>query len=196
MKRLHFFRHFILIFASLVMFSCNDVSKTNNTREDAPMTWEEQLGADIQLLGHRNWIVVVDAAYPLQSNPGITTIASDKGHLETIQIVSKLIQAQEHIKPIVYLDKEIDYVKEEDAAGITDFRNSLQEIIDLTSSKKEIHEDIISMLDEASELFNILIIKTNFTIPYTSVFFQLDCKYWDGEAEKELRKQLSAINDF
>ncbi len=46
------------------------------------------------------------------------------------------------------------------------------------------------MLDEASNLFNIVIIKTDFTIPYTSVFFQLDCKYWNAEAEQAMRKQI------
>jgi hypothetical protein len=35
------------------------------------------------------------------------------------------------------------------------------------------------------------IIKTNITIPYTSVFFQLEFGYWNTEAEENLRKELS-----
>jgi len=35
--------------------------------------------------------------------------------------------------------------------------------------------------------FNVLIIKTNLTLPYTSVFFQLECGYWNAAAEENLR---------
>jgi len=28
------------------------------------------------------------------------------------------------------------------------------------------------------------------TIPYTSVFIRLDCKYWSAEAEKRLRENM------
>jgi hypothetical protein len=49
------------------------------------------------------------------------------------------------------------------------------------------HEEIISRLDEDSRMFNVLLLKTNLTIPYTSVFIQLDCGYWDAEKEKRLR---------
>jgi len=33
------------------------------------------------------------------------------------------------------------------------------------------HEQIISRLDEAGQTFRVLIIKTDMTLPYTSVFF-------------------------
>jgi hypothetical protein len=53
-----------------------------------------------------------------------------------------------------------------------------------------LHEGIIQELDAAAKLFNVLIIKTDLAIPYTSVFFQLECGYWNGEAEKNLRAKL------
>ena len=152
--------------------------------------WEEQLLSQIKLLGHRNWIVVADAAYPLQSNPGIKTIFSDKNQIQTLQIVNDIINRQTHIKPTIYLDKEIDFVSEEDAKGITLYRASIDEMLS-DNAQKVLHEEIITLLDKASELFNVIIIKTDFTIPYTSVFIQLDCKYWDAESELELRKKIS-----
>jgi len=36
----------------------------------------------------------------------------------------------------------------------------------------------------------VLVIKTDMTIPYTSVFFELDCGYWDSDAEKRLREGM------
>ena len=53
-----------------------------------------------------------------------------------------------------------------------------------------LHEDIIRELDASAKLFNVLIIKTDLAIPYTSVFFQLECGYWNVEAEKNLRQKL------
>ena len=32
------------------------------------------------------------------------------------------------------------------------------------------------------------------TIPYTSIFFELDCGYWSAEAEQRLREAIAAAN--
>ncbi|TNJ43506.1 hypothetical protein KFZ70_17055 [Tamlana fucoidanivorans] len=169
-----------------ILASC---SGTNNNTSTNDLSWENQLKSQIQLLGHRNWIVVADAAYPLQSNPGITTILSNNDHITTIKKVNALIQQQKHIKPITFLDKELDFIPEEDAPGVALFRANIKTFL-TGEIKKEVHEDIIYKLDKASELFNVIIIKTDYTIPYTSVFYQLDCKYWNNEAEKRLRTML------
>ena len=46
------------------------------------------------------------------------------------------------------------------------------------------------MIDEAGKTFQVLVFKTNMTIPYTSVFIRLDCKYWTDEQEKRLREKM------
>jgi hypothetical protein len=38
----------------------------------------------------------------------------------------------------------------------------------------------------------VLIIKTDLTIPYTTVFFELGCAYWPGDAEDRMRKAMAA----
>ena len=37
-------------------------------------TWQEVLEEDLHLLGHRNWILVVDKAFPEQSSAGMKYI--------------------------------------------------------------------------------------------------------------------------
>ena len=54
------------------------------------------------------------------------------------------------------------------------------------------HEQIIHKLDQSAQVFRILIIKTDMTIPYTSVFFELDCGYWNADAEQRLREAIAA----
>lgn len=46
------------------------------TAPPAP-TWREKVAEAMPLLGHRNMILVVDSAYPLQSAPGIETIETN-----------------------------------------------------------------------------------------------------------------------
>ena len=55
---------------------------------------------------------------------------------------------------------------------------------------RRLHEEIIARLDQAGATFRILILKTRMTLPYTSVFFQLECGYWTAEAEQKLREAI------
>ena len=41
-----------------------------------------------------------------------------------------------------------------------------------------------------SKMFNVLLLKTDMVLPYTSVFLQLDCGYWNAEKEQRLRDAL------
>jgi hypothetical protein len=55
-----------------------------------------------------------------------------------------------------------------------------------------LHEQIIAKLDSVSQVFRVLIVKTDLTIPYTTVFFELGCAYWPGDAEDRMRKAMAA----
>jgi hypothetical protein len=90
----------------------------------------------------------------------------------------------------ILLDKELEFVPEDAAKGIEAYRSSLAKLWDEKSTKSLLHEDIIRELDQSANLFDVLIIKTNLTIPYTSVFFQLECGYWSAEDEQRLREDL------
>jgi hypothetical protein len=45
-------------------------------------------------------------------------------------------------------------------------------------------------MNQAGNTFHILILKTTLTVPYTSVFLRLDCKYWSDAAEDQLRQAM------
>lgn len=152
--------------------------------------WVHELEAKLPLLGHRNWIVIADSAYPLQSSAGIQTILADQAQEEVIHKVLSTLSHSRHVRPVMYLDKELDFVAEGDAPGVTKYRQTLNELLASQPVSKLPHEEIIVKLDQAASLFSILLIKTPMTIPYTTLFLQLDCKYWSEEAEKRLRAAL------
>ena len=180
---------FTLLF---ILLSCNNpVQKIKNTTADSSSNWKTEIENTLKLYGHRNWIVVADGAYPKQSNPAIKTITVDATQLEAVQFVNDLIKKSTHVRANIFLDKEMAFVTEKEAKGIENYRTELTKIIDKKDLKTQLHEDIIKELDNSAKLFDVLIIKTNLSIPYTSVFFQLDCGYWNAEAEKNLRTNLN-----
>lgn len=154
--------------------------------------WKAKLGSVLPLFGHRNWVVVADAAYPAQSKPGIETIVSGDDQLTVVQYVLGAISAFRHIRANVYADKELAYVAESDAPGVLDYCRKLESVLGGAQVEYNPHEHIIHKLDQSAQIFRILLIKTTMTIPYTSVFFELECGYWSAEAEQRLRKAMSA----
>ena len=150
-------------------------------------SWESRLARMMPLFGHRNWIVVADAAYPAQSNTGIETLITGCDHVEVLERVLAAIAASSHVRANIYLDAELQLVTEEDAPGVSAVRREITELLPAKNTHSLVHEQIITRLDEAGKLFRILIFKSTLRIPYTSVFLELDCGYWSEDAEKRLR---------
>ncbi len=155
--------------------------------------WELSLKQSLLLWGHRNWIVVADAAYPAQSNPGIETIATEADHLLVLKAALDAINNSRHVRPNIYLDAEFKHVSEQDAPGVTRYRQNLVRLIRNRETQRLPHDQIIAKLDESATLFRILILKSTLAIPYTSVFLELDCGYWTREAEQNLRLSLERL---
>ena len=148
-------------------------------------------------MGHRNWIAVVDSAYPLQTSGGIETVDTGDDQLDVVQAVLEDISKSKHVRPVIFTDAELKLVPESDAAGITAYRESLSKLLGrIGKGKGEVqnlpHEQIISKLDDAGKTFHFLVLKSTMTIPYTSVFIRLDCGYWSEEQEKRLRERMGA----
>lgn len=155
---------------------------------------ERVLRERLPLLGHRNWIVVTDAAYPLQSSPGIETLLCSESQIEATRKVMEAIESAAHIRANIYTDAELQHVAENDAEGIDFFRRQLAQLLQGQSALQIPHEEIIAKLDQAAKLFRVLLVKTNAVLPYTSVFFELDCGYWNADAEQRLRKAMQAAS--
>jgi hypothetical protein len=162
----------------------------NNETEPNLPDWKLTLAERLPLFGHRNWIVVADSAYPAQSSPGIETIVAPTSQIEVVQAVAQAISASWHVKALVHLDSELALVEVSDAPGVDEYWRQLQSVLSGAHLDRIPHEEIIAMLDHSAKLFRILIIKTQMTIPYTSVFFELDCRYWTAAAEQKLREAM------
>jgi hypothetical protein len=183
----------ILTFAAVCLLPVLAVAQSGasaGTHQSAD--WRARLNEELPLLGHRNWIAVVDSAYPLQTSGGIETIETSADQLAVVKVVLDQLGKAKHVRPVIFMDAELKAVPESDAAGVTAYREALNNLLEKTEAQSLPHEEIISKLDEAGKTFHILVLKTRLTIPYTSVFFRLECGYWSAEAEKRLRETMGA----
>ncbi len=157
------------------------------------MSYKKELNEILPLLGHRNWILVVDKAYPLQSSEGIRYVNSGEELIPALKTVFELLAEASHVKPIVYLDKELSCMDDTLASGAEALKAELAVLTQGWNVQQILHDEVFAKLDAASKLFNVVVIKTESLIPYTSVFIELDCGYWSSEREQALRARLASL---
>jgi hypothetical protein len=177
---------FFSLFCILILQSCIRKEQTSTSQN-----WKQTLKQELPVFGHRNWILVVDKAFPAQSAEGVTTIDTNEDLLPVLNYTLAQIHSCTHVKPIVYTDKELSFITKNQIPEIETFRANLNKEIGSFNPQVLLHDSVFVKIDQASKLFRVIILKTNQVIPYSSVFIQLDCKYWNGDKEKQLREAIS-----
>lgn len=156
--------------------------------------WKDILKDRLVLYGHRNWLVIADSAYPAQARQAIETMVVDEEQIIVLEQTLAILGGCKHIEPTIYTDKELNFIGDDDAPGITSYRQALGALLKGHQVRTLPHDEIISTLDRVGEKFRVLLIKTNMRIPYTSVFLELECGYWNPDAEKRLRISMRSKN--
>jgi hypothetical protein len=181
------------LFLALACMTGSCSSDPPATKPVGPVPWQELLEQKLNLLGHRNWILVVDKAFPEQSSAGMEYIYVDQDLSAVLGQVLEQLDSSTHVRPIIYGDKELGYITEEQVPGIGAFREERGTVLKGREVNTLLHDDVFGMLDKSASLFRVLVIKTRCALPYTSIFLQLDCAYWTGEQEKALRKSMTGL---
>jgi len=153
-------------------------------------SWRAELDDTLPLLGHRNWIAVVDSAYPLQTASGLRVVYVEADTLEVVGTVLEAVDTSGHVRATVFLDTELEAVADVDSPGIGAYREGLGRLLAGRDVQHLPHEAILGRLDGAGREFAVLVLKTPLELPYTSVFVRLDCGYWSDDAEARLRAAL------
>lgn len=179
--------HWILV-AMVLLIGCNTAS-TPTAKQEAN-DWQESFDEQLQLNGHRNWILVVDKAFPQQ--PGMKIINTNQKLLPVLETVLAKIKSSTHVKPIIFNDAELQYITDSLAPGANQYKADLQKVLANYNTNPLLHDSVFVKMDAAARLFTITVLKTEEVIPYSSVFLQLDCGYWGAEQEKKLREIMKA----
>ena len=94
-----------------------------------PADWRARVREELPLLGHRNWIAVVDSAYPLQTSGGIETVETGSDQLEVVRGVLDELSKAKHVRPVIFTDAELQLVPESDAKGVSEYREALANLL-------------------------------------------------------------------
>ena len=182
----------VSLLIAVAFASCQQPASNADTKAPgAANDWKQQFDEALPLLGHRNWIIVADKALPQQNAAGIEYINTNENLLAVLDHVLKEVNASNHVKPIIYRDKELSFITEQQSHGVKTFTKQSEKLFNNQPVQTLLHDSVFVKLDAASKFFKVLVLKTDETIPYTSVFLQLDCAYWNAEKEEQLRKNMS-----
>ena len=180
-----------LLLASLLVLATTSLNQ--NALAQAPSRdWQTKLRQQMPLLGHRNWILIVDSAYPLQVSPGVEVFETGADQLAVVSTVLNAIDHSIHISPNIYLDAELPFVPQQNFPALNAYRANLKKTLQGRPVQSLPHEQLIAKVSEAGKDFHVLVFKTKMAMPYTSVFLQLDCKYWGADDEENLRHAMKS----
>jgi len=184
-----------LICTFLALLFIGDSSVAPTAPSPATSHWQTTFQQRLPVYGHRNWIIVSDAAFPAYSQSGIETIVANQDLPSVLDYVAKAISSSPHVRATAFLDQELKFLEEKDYPGVTHLREEITSAFGKTKPISIPHSEILSKIDDAGKTFRVLFIKTNATIPYTSVYMRLDCGYMTDEVEKKIRKGVATTND-
>jgi len=143
--------------------------------------------SEISQLGAHNWIIIAEAAYPIPSEAQSKVIYLDASIIEVTQLVLESIDQHGHITPRIQISRESEIVSEKIDPTIASFKQQINETL-LTRNYQELPQELIDLsILESQKKYRHLILKTNSTYPYCSLFLELESGYWDGQSESILR---------
>ncbi len=175
-------------FGLLSLSGCE--SRTGTTLPQSG-SWQQSVQQIIPRLGHRNWLVITDKAYPYQTSAGVEYIQADAKLLPVLTYVLDQFSHAGHVTPVVFCDQELGYITPAQIPAIDAFRTDLSKLLKPYSVKSIPHDSVFGRLASTAEQFKVVIIKTEETTAYSSVFMQLDCTYWGPAQEAILRKAVA-----
>ena len=158
----------------------------------AEREWKDQLYKNLAIVGARNWIVIAESSFPAYTGAGIKTMVSDKTSDEVLLDVLNMLEEEAHVVPRIMISSELRSVTEDYAPGIKRYRNNINKMLPGRQHFELMSRTINSLIEDAAKQFNVLVIKTKTSLPYSNIYIELDSGYWNSESETALRKSLEA----
>lgn len=153
-------------------------------------TWKAAVQRQAGQLGYRNWIVIAEASFPAHNRPGIRQVNAPAGIPEALDYVLSTLEQTETVRPQIYVPRELRSVENDFAPGIDDFRKKLEESLHGHETTELDQQSLLTLLEDASRSFDVLVIRTPTALPYSSIFLELQPGYWDVDSETRLRARI------
>lgn len=155
-------------------------------------TWKDAVNRQVGQLGYRNWIIIAEASFPAHSRQGFRQVTADAEIPEAVDYVLNALEMTQHVRPQVYLPREQRSVENDFAPGIDEMRKKTKEALHGHETTELEQQSLLTLLEDASRSFDVLVIRTPTALPYSSVFLELQPGYWDADSETRLRDRINA----
>jgi D-ribose pyranose/furanose isomerase RbsD len=152
--------------------------------------WRAAVDNQASQLGYRNWIVIAEASFPAHSRSGVRQVAAPVEVPEAVDYVLQALERTENVRPHVYLTRELRSVENDFAPGIDALRKKLRESLHGHEAAELDQQSLLTLLEDANRSFDVLVIRTQTALPYSSVFLELKPGYWDADSEMRLRERI------
>jgi hypothetical protein len=90
----------------------------------------------------------------------------------------------------VYLTRELRSVENDYAPGIDQLRERLREAMHGHEFTELDQQALLTLIQDANRSFEVLVIRTQTALPYSSVFLEMRPGYWDADSEQRLRERI------
>jgi L-fucose mutarotase/ribose pyranase (RbsD/FucU family) len=152
--------------------------------------WKGAVDRQAGQLGYRNWIVIAEASFPAHSRTGVRQINAPVEVPEALDYVLQALEQTENVRPQVYVTREMRSVENDFAPGIDHLRERINESLHGHETTELDQQSLLTLLEDASRSFDVLVIRTQTALPYSSVFLELRPGYWDANSESRLRDRI------
>jgi D-ribose pyranose/furanose isomerase RbsD len=175
-------RGFLVLGAALMSFGCTSMYRGQD--------WQTAVNRQAGQLGYRNWIVIAEASFPAQSRHGVHQVTASVDVPEALDYVLKTLEQTESVRPQVYVTRELRSVENDFAPGIDELRKRLTSSLHGHETTELEQQSLLTLLEDANRSFDVLVIRTTTALPYSSVFLELQPRYWDVDSETRLRERI------
>ncbi len=152
--------------------------------------WKAAVHRHTSQLGFRNWIIIAEASFPALGRTGVMQVPANVEIPEALDYVLKDIDQSQHVKPSIFFTRESQVIDNDSAPGIDLLRQKVRQSIQEMATTTMEQDSLLTVLQDINRSFDVLIIRTNTTLPYSSIFIELQPGYWDAESEDKLRQRM------
>lgn len=152
--------------------------------------WQSAIVHQAGQLGYRNWIIIAEASFPAHNRPGARQVAAPVEIPEALDYVLQTLEDTENVRPQIYQTRELRSVENDFAPGIDEFRDRITKALHGHETTELDQQSLLTLLEDVSRSFDVLVIRTQTALPYSSVFLELRPGYWDAESETRLRDRI------
>jgi hypothetical protein len=162
---------------------------------EADLSWNKQFDRQLARMGKNNWIVISDAASSRKHVVGTEILVTHKPLPSVLDFVLSRLTGSDRVYATAWISSELEHIPDRDALNITQLNRDIRRLLNVGKVEAKVapEEEILKKLESDAGTYNVLILKTDTPLPYSSVYLQLDSRYWDDAREKRLRDALRGL---